>query len=563
MLLRQLWHNPSKAENAAAKAAARTASTLLLLTLCQLPVFCQDGTIGAASRSRVSQASIQDHYERRFAQIKERRIKAMQHLVQDGMSPTSTVHGSSPLAGTRANSGYRVSAANLSRPESKRTHTSTVTYVQPPVTYVFQAGQGYGASSHFGPPLPTDVIFQFDPGGALVDQNLPSGVANAVQADSHHNGLGIRITDTAAKLVLGDVSQTFSERMLSPDRWVKTAQTAMQANHQLTAESTTSVANETIQSNLNQIGGHLINVANEGAAGRDPLGQIVGKVQLFWKTVYLPMAILLLLLGSTLTFGKVIVQYGFNISSGEEVMTPLAGPLKAITAICLIPATQLIISYSIDIGNSLTDTVQRVTNNANVAAWLTEQGAQAIGANGNAGTSAASNQSAAANQGDANQLMSRIQNRPVSEQTMGMLAGSVAMMTSMGTTVLLSFQLVFMLYLFLMGPIAASLYTWPWGVNKLFKTTFSNWLNAVINLALWRFWWSILVLVMDARVTWLRDEGIYQANSPWELCAIICFLVLLGTVPFMAFQFNPGSFVDKLVSEFGTATGKKGATGAA
>jgi len=557
MLLRRLWLNPSNAENAAERATTRTAATLLLIALCQLPVFCQDGTTQTANRSRVSQASIQDNYERRFAQDKERRIKAMQLLEHDGSSPTGTVHGSSPLAGTSSSNSYRVSSANLSRPESKRTQTSSVTYVQPPVTYVFQAGQGYGATSHFGPPLPSDAVFQFDPGGTIVDHNLPSGVAHAAQADSHHNGLGIRITDTAAKLVLGDIAQTFSERMLSPDRWVKTAQTAMQANHQLAAESTTSAATETIQNNLNQIGSHLINVANESAAGSDPLGQIVGRVQTFWKTVYLPMAILLLLLGSTLTFGKVIVQYGFNISSGDEVMTPLAGPLKAITAICLIPATQLIISYSIDIGNSLTDTVQHVTNNANVSAWLTEQGAQAIGTGGV--TAAGSHATTGT---EANQLMSRIQNRPVAQQTMGMLAGSVAMMTSMGTTVLLSFQLVFMLYLFLMGPIAASLYTWPWGVSRLFKTTFSNWLTAVINLALWRVWWSVLVLVMDARVTWLREEGIYQANSPWELCAIICFLVLLGTVPFMSFQFNPGTFVDKLVSEFGAATGKKGAVGA-
>ncbi len=543
MLLRQHWHDP-----------IRTALIVLLALASPLPAWSQEATAEKASRSRLSQASIQDHYERRFAQRKERKIKAMQHLVEDGSVPTTTVHGSSPLAGTHALNGYRVSSGNLSKAESKRTHTSSVTYVQPPVTYVFQAGQGYGATSHFGPPLPTDVVFQFDPGGALVDKDLPSGVANAVQAETHFNGLGVRLTDTAAKLTLSDLSQTIGERMLSPDRWVKTAQTAMQANHQLTAESTTSVASLAIQTNLTQIRGHLINVANEAAAGNDPLGRVVRKTQIIWKTVYLPMSILLLLLGAILTFGKVIVQFGFNIGPpGDEVLTPLAGPLKAITAICLIPATQLIVSYSIDIGNSLTDTVQSVTNNANVAAWLFEQGAQAIGKDDDA----AGDQVDSANSFDADELMSRIQTRPVSDQTMGMLAGSVLMMAAMGNSVLLSFQLVFMLYLFLMGPISAALYTWPWGVSKLFKCVFSSWLNAVINLALWRFWWSILVLVMDARVTWLREEGLYQAKSPWELAAIICFLVLLGTVPFMAFQFNPGSFVDKLVSEFGAATAKK------
>ncbi|HNB21050.1 MAG TPA: hypothetical protein PKZ32_01445 [Candidatus Melainabacteria bacterium] len=550
--LRQLC--PSVPSSAAT--AARTAFSLLIAIVFQPSAHCQEATPSSAGRSTVSQASIQDHYERRFAQRKERKIKALQLLMNDGSAPVGTVHSSSPLPGLRGMSSYRVSSANLSRAESKRTNKAAVTYVQPPVTYVFQAGQGYGVTSHFGPPQPGDVVFQYDPGGVLIDRDLPSGVANAIQAENHFNGAGVRITDTAAKLLLSDTAEIFSERILSPDRWVKTAETAMQANHQLAAESTTAVANQAVQANLNQFRGHLVNVANEAAAGGDQLGTIVARVQMFWKNVYLPMSILLLITGATLTFGKVIVQYGFNQTSGEEVMTPLAGPLKAITAICLIPATQLIVSYSIDIGNSLTDTVQNVTDNVSVTRWLDEQGAHAIGSNGTGQTRTAASTSHSS--GDPQQLMSRIQNRPVAEQTMGMLAGSVAMMASMGTSVLLAFQLVFMLYLFLMGPISAALYTWPWGVSRLFKSVFSNWLNAVINLALWRFWWSVLVLVMDSRVRWLREEGIYQANSPWELAAIICFLVLLSTVPFMAFQFNPGSFVDKLVSEFGAATGKKG-----
>ena len=129
------------------------------------------------------------------------------------------------------------------------------------------------------------------------------------------------------------------------------------------------------------------------------------------------------------------------------------------------------------------------------------------------------------------------------------------MMVSLATAILLAFQLVFVLYLFLMGPIAAALYAWPWGMARLFKTVFTNWLNAVINLVLWRFWWCVILLVMDSRIAWLRQEGIYQANSTWEVFAMICFLVLLSTVPFMSFQFNPGSFVDKLLAEMGQASG--------
>ena len=199
----------------------------------------------------------------------------------------------------------------------------------------------------------------------------------------------------------------------------------------------------------------------------------------------------------------------------------------------------------------MTETVQSVTNTQNVQNWLGEQLSHNAENMQAAPTAAVTTPDAATAQG----LMAQVEGRPVQDQTMAMVAGILSMMVAVGTAILLAFQLVFMLYLFLMGPIAAALYSWPWGMARLFKTVFTNWLNAVINLALWRFWWSVTILVMDARITWLRQEGIFQANSPWELYSMICFLVLLSVVPFMSFQFNPGSFVDKLLGEMGQGSG--------
>lgn len=522
----------------------RTYALLSVAALVTAAVF----EIPARAQS-LSQTSIQKQYENRFAEQKEKKIKALQQLIRDNSVPTSTGHGSHPASGTQNGARYQVLSGNKSKAESLKTYSSPLIYVQKPVTYVFKAGQGYGLTSHFGVPGPQDGAFQFDPGAVLLTKDLPSGVVNAAMAEGSFNGLGIRLTDTAAKLALGDFAQTVIDRATSPERWVKTAQVVAQAQQQMTAESTAQVAKQVTQTNIKVVGKHLVNVANEEAAGNKGISKVIGSVQLFFKSVYLPMAILLLLVGGILSSAKVIVQYTFNIAPGEEIMTPLSGPLKSITAIVLIPATQLIVSYSIDIGNSMTETVQAVTDMQNIQTWLGEQFSQiASGAQNGPSPAMSSPESAQA-------FMANVENKPVQNQTAGMVAGILSMMVSLATAVLLAFQIVFVLYLFLMGPIAAALYAWPWGMARLFKTIFTNWLNAVINLVLWRFWWCVILLVMDSRISWLRQEGIYQANSPWEMFAMICFLVLLSTVPFMSFQFNPGSFVDKLLGEMGQAKG--------
>ncbi|MBS1957819.1 MAG: hypothetical protein JST89_26780, partial [Cyanobacteria bacterium SZAS-4] len=470
-----------------------SALAALAALMTQMPAHSANATQPAATQMP-SQFSLQKMYENRIAPKKEKKIKALQHLILDGSAPYTTSHGSAPASGTLNGVEYRVSSGNKSKSESLKTYATPLIYVQKPVTYVFKAGQGYGFTSHFGIPGPQDGAFQFDPGSVLTTKDLPSGVVNAVMAEGSFNGLGIRLTDTAAKLALGDFAQTIIDRATSPERWVKTSQVVAQAQQQMVAESTTQVAKQTAQASVQTIGKHLINVANEAAAGDAGISKVVRSVQLFWKSVYLPMSILLLVLGAVLSSTKVLIQYTFNVAPGEETMSAIAGPLKGLTAIFLIPATQLIVSYSIDIGNSMTETVQSVTNMQNVQNWLGQQLSQvAAGAESAPATSFSSPESAQA-------FMANVENTPVQNQTAGMVAGILSMMVSLGTAILLAFQLVFMLYLFLMGPIAAALFSWPWGMARLFKTVFTNWLNAVINLSLWRFWWSVIILVMDARV---------------------------------------------------------------
>ncbi len=109
-------------------------------------------------------------------------------------------------------------------------------------------------------------------------------------------------------------------------------------------------------------------------------------------------------------------------------------------------------------------------------------------------------------------------------------------------------------YLFLLGPVAAAMFAWPEGVGSLFRPIFANWVNALCDLVLWRFWWCIILLCMCTRINWLKDIGSYDPSSAWEPIVYTAFMVMLAYVPFSALEFRPGDMVDSLLEK---ATGNK------
>ncbi|MBI4534081.1 MAG: hypothetical protein HY711_09045, partial [Candidatus Melainabacteria bacterium] len=320
----------------------------------------------------------------------------------------------------------------------------------------------------------------------------------------------------------------------------------------------------------------LINVANENAAiptsahNRQKLArQAVWMVQQMYKLVFLPMAILFLLPGAVLTHVKSFVSRGI-LGSHEDAGTPFEGILRAIIAIFLIPATQLIISYAIDVGNSMAESVKPWVSPGVISAYMSEQmynpppgnevnavlppgGGQTttegkpLGASGDVvggsipgggnqssssgsggggltqftqaanimagggsgwnkflnllklfmGGSSSPDQQAevAAGQGKAAEQQ---EDKVVPEkqrwlsQIMQLFFNVLNYFMSVMLIALCAYQLVFMCYLLLLGPIAASFFAWPDKVGKLFRPVFANWLNAVITLSLWRFYWVVI-----------------------------------------------------------------------
>jgi hypothetical protein len=167
-----------------------------------------------------------------------------------------------------------------------------------------------------------------------------------------------------------------------------------------------------------------------------------------------------------------------------------------------------------------------------------------------------------ANPTPANATPTQIQQQQIQETTMTatMRAAFSGINTLLngGIMVLLAYQVVMACYLLLMGPISAALFAWPGGVGRLFKPVFSNWLEALFNLVLWRFWWCVILLCMSTRIQWLMEVGSYNPSSQWENYTYMAFMAMLTYVPFMALDFKTDSMVDQLLEKTG---GNGGGTG--
>lgn len=304
----------------------------------------------------------------------------------------------------------------------------------------------------------------------------------------------------------------------------------------------------------------LINVANEDAASQCDAdaahkteSNVIWMVQQLYKKCYLQMAILLLLPGAVLTQVKFIVSSGLLSVQDDDASSPFVGITRSLVAIFLIPATQLVMSYCIDIGNALTDPVaqQIKAEMQTMMHWVNEQ-------------------AYASNPTNQDNCIRNVQGRECQGKLMGTPSSAVVQerqsdltvmvqntlntinaMLSQGLNILNAFQLVLMCYLFLLGPVAAALYAWPASVagtaagdTGLFNKVFASWLDGVIILCLWKFFWCIILLCMAVRLT----QGV-DANSQYEMYYYTAFMGILTMVPFHPFDFRPGDVIAQVLQQ--------------
>jgi len=378
---------------------------------------------------------------------------------------------------------------------------------------------------------------------------------------------GLPMTNSQFAVLAGMAPQAGVDQALDPKGWrasmkqMQQTQTAQGSNQQAQcAESNTDCAFE-------MMGDTLINVANEGAATPaspnlpfKTYSQAIWMIQQMYKQCYLPMAILLLLPGAVLTQVKGLVSFMILGSQDEDAISPIAGITRGLMAIFLIPATQLIVSYVIDIGNSLTYAVKDHINIAQVTAWAQEQTFNPPCTNNencikkipDTGIPAAFRGKLAS----ASEKTTIFERQSYLTTNLQNVFNTINNMISQGLAILNGFQIILMCYLFLIGPIAAAFFAWPSGVGRdLFKKTFSTWMDGVVVLALWKFWWCIVLLCMSVRLS----SGNINVNDQFEMYIYTSFMALLLFVPFQPFDFRPGEIVGKVLEK--AAQGGAGGAG--
>lgn len=234
-------------------------------------------------------------------------------------------------------------------------------------------------------------------------------------------------------------------------------------------------------------------------------------------SIFVPIGLLLLLPGAVLSQIRATVGVGIPLSLSQA--NPFEGILRSVVAIFLIPATYLVVNYSIDFSNSITHTLASEYKRIFSTDFYRDAVCSEIRAfpvrgpkeNQNAGIAQTWPQveSTSFSRLEKNLYKSKTddpcsneysapdnrtdEGMPLSSVFGRLLAfGGNALLTS-AWNVLCAFQMAYMLYLFWVGPIAAGLWVWP---IKQFRDALPNWVEGVITLSFWSLFWNTAILLM-------------------------------------------------------------------
>jgi hypothetical protein len=449
---------------------------------------------------------------------------------ENGTDPSATISGPTEL-GTIPSG--RAPSVTTPTPTTQAKQVAAGQGVPHPFTQLEMSMYANPALNQLGPPtygLPNQHILPF---------NAPiNGINPNTFADASYL-MGTRASDLVDNISQTLVGVRTAQRIQDPN--LQSAQAAYQGAAQQTADATSGDASGAFQANMATVSSPLINVANELAATppssqssqstQKTLANSIWIVQQMYKGFFMPFAILLLLVGTILNQTKTYVQTTMNTGNTMEMTwQPFEGILRALVAVFLIGAMQLIVSYSIDFGNAMTDAVVQVVDSNSINQW----------------TQTITNPQASMTPA---QVSSANSSESTASSTTRVVVCTAQALLNTSLMLLTMYQLAMVCYLFLLAPIAAAMFAFPNGVGSLFQGVFTNWLNGLSGLILWRFWWCIILLTMSTRIQWLKDMGSYDASNPWEPLVYTAFMVMLVWVPFNALTFRPGDMVDSLLSK--------------
>lgn len=404
-----------------------------------------------------------------------------------------------------------------------------------------------------------------------------TSVLNAI--DPTHNIRTTPITNMEFAAIQTAQGQLFNEIRAEPQRIREYAQEAQEAKQSSQSNETAVGAEQTSDAAWNYIPLPLINVANENAwvpcNSDDPFKSYANAAWMvgqMYKQVYIPMAILLMLPGAILTQTASSVRGVFipdPTGLDQELYSPWTGIMRSMIAIFLIPATQLFVSYTIDVGNSLTWEIITCPywNMQNLMEWRDQQTYNIQFPNS---LNHVENIPEGAMQGKTRDVVDQVtkqEDQNFLTSTQQQWFNTLASVFAQGMAALNAFQLVMIMYFFLLGPVAAALFTWPGfgSPTNSFRNVFSNWMDGVVLVTLWKFWWSVIMLAMMVRLDMQvahMDQFTPDWNDQYEMYMFAAFCGILMYVPFNPFEFAPGQAVSACLDNAQSQLPKTGPQGA-
>lgn len=360
----------------------------------------------------------------------------------------------------------------------------------------------------------------------------------------------------------------FSQKVQSGNLVAKTVQYPLNAADQARAEFT---------AQMTALGNAAGDVAKEQAASaieycskfmENFTAQPGSKWNQIRESLFVPIGLLLLLPGAILSQIRATVGFGMPL----QQTNPFDGLLRSVVAIFLIPATYLVVNYSIDFSNSITFTLaseyRRIfSSNVYSDAICSEIRAFPVRGpkeNQNAGIAQTwpQTESTSFERLEKNLYKSKTDDpcsgaysAPESRTDEGMPLSSVfgrllafggnALLTS-AWNVLCAFQMAYMLYLFWVGPVVAGLWVWP---IKQFRDALPNWVEGVITLAFWSLFWNTAILLMAC------FKGMADTGTVYETA-----LNFLATAS-VKYAFDFAGLIKAAGQEASKATGVAGSSG--
>jgi|GEM_PF-1087103 len=321
---------------------------------------------------------------------------------------------------------------------------------------------------------------------------------------------GYPVSDTQFQIIERYNHNRFLEQLFDPEKvmWMATTISGVQAN-----SAGNSTANMSVNQNITAI-----------EYVRQPIRNFTAEPDNVWQRIryelFIPMAVLLLLPGAVLAQARAIVAQGSPAIVGE--VNPFEGIIKSIMAIFLIPGSFLVINYGIDVSNSIRHTIaeeyQRIfggdmyehakcaikraypinppTSNLNAIVESEQPDSNSPGADVWAPYEKLS-LNLRLYDPCAGLDESRVPDEAViaSKPVNRLLVNGAGATVGLTWNVMCAFQLVYLYYLWCMGPIAAALWVWP--IGQL-KGAFPSWCEGVIVLCFWSLFWNTVIFLMAA-----------------------------------------------------------------